>query len=116
MWPPRHTGSIALGQLLIAAGCSLVLPLSVEDEVAQELASAGMDDPDLAVPDQNQDGDSGMLATDADVVKAAAVAHDDRSCPANMVGSDAVMGVACPSSGGGFGTDSVGGPWGGPAQ
>jgi hypothetical protein len=93
-----------------------LLPLRVDGEIEQELASAGVDDPDLAVLDPEQDRGSGVLAADADVVKVAVVAHDDSSGLTDVVGPDAVEGVAGAGTGGGFGPGGVGGRWGGAAQ
>ena len=65
-------------------GCSggLVVPVGVEDEVAQELAVGLVDDADLAVLDEQDDVGSGVGSAEADVVKLTCVAQHD-SAPQN---------------------------------
>ena len=47
----------------------------VEGEVAEEFAGSGVDDGDLQVLDQEQDGGSGVGSAEADVVEAAGSAQ-----------------------------------------
>jgi hypothetical protein len=101
---------------VIARRCCLVLSLRVEDEFAQQLASAGMADPDPAVLDHEQNRRTGVPAADADVVKAAIETHGDGSGLADILGLDAIMGVASPVAWRGFGSATVGGRGGGAAQ
>jgi len=58
-------------------GCSggLVVPVRVEDEVAQELAGGGVDDADLEILDEQDDVGSGVGSAEADVVESACVAQ-----------------------------------------
>src|ERR1700749_3868279 len=78
LWPAR---SLA-GGLVVAVG--------VEDELAQELAGAGVDDADVQVLDEEQDAGSGVGPADADVVELAVVAEGDESGGVDAVGADAV--------------------------
>ena len=56
----------------------LVVPVGVEDQFAEELAAAGVDDADVQVLDQEQDAGPGVGPSDSDVVEAAAVAEADK--------------------------------------
>ncbi|MFL6144923.1 MAG: hypothetical protein ACJ72N_24040 [Labedaea sp.] len=49
----------------------------VEDEFAEELAGGGVDDADVPVGDEQQDGGSGVGSADTDVVESAVVAQGD---------------------------------------
>jgi hypothetical protein len=85
---------------LIARRRCLVLALRVEDEFAQQLASAGVADPDAAVLNQEQDRSSGVLAADADVVNAAVEAQGDGSGLADILDPAVIVGVVGQGNGG----------------
>ena len=76
-------------------GCSggLVVPVRVEDEVAEELSGGGVDDADLEVLDQQDDVGSGVGSAEADVVESACVAQGDAAGLVDAVVSDPVVGV-----------------------
>jgi hypothetical protein len=86
----------------------LVVPVGVELEVSQQL-SAGRDDPDVQVVDQDVDGLGAVAAAEADVVQAAVVPQGDLAVGVDGVVSDAVVpadeGLA---AGGGLGSRLVG--------
>ncbi|WP_165546467.1 hypothetical protein [Kribbella soli] len=46
-------------------------------ELADEFAGGGLDDPDVEVVDELEDGGSGVLAADGDVVEAAGAAQGE---------------------------------------
>ena len=77
----------------------LVVAGGVEGEVAEELAGGGVDDADVEVGDEHDDGGSGVGSSDADVVEAAVVAQGDRAGVVDAVVADAVVGVAWRSPG-----------------
>ena len=77
---------------LVAAG-------GVEGEAAEELAGGGVDDADVEVVDEEDDGLAGVGAADADVVHAAGAAEGDGAGLVDAVVADAVVGVVA----GGFG-------------
>ncbi len=81
----------------------------VGDEVAQEFAGGGLDDADVEVVDQQQDGGSGVGPADADVMQAAADAEGDGSGVVDAVAADPVVGVAAAVAESGFGSGGVGG-------
>jgi len=81
----------------------LVVGGGVEGEVAEDLAGGGVDDADVEVGDEEQDGGSGVGSSDADVVEVAVVAEGDASGFVDAVVSDAVVGVVAAVAGGGFG-------------
>jgi hypothetical protein len=49
----------------------------VEDELAEEFAGCGIDDPDVQVLDEDQDAGSGVGSADVDGVELALVAQGD---------------------------------------
>ena len=53
----------------------LVAACGVEGEVAEEFAGGGVDDADVEIRDEEDDGGSGVGAADADVVHAAGAAE-----------------------------------------
>ena len=55
----------------------LVVAGGVEGEVAEEFAGGGVDDVDVEVGDEEDDGGSGVGSSDADVVESAVVAESD---------------------------------------
>ena len=70
----------------------LVVAVGVEGELAEEFAGGCVDDPDVQVLEEQQDGLPGVLASDADVVEFAGVAEGDGSDGPYLVGADAVVG------------------------
>ncbi|HEY1119379.1 MAG TPA: hypothetical protein VGE43_16815, partial [Acidimicrobiales bacterium] len=70
---------------LVAAGW-------VEGEVAEELAGGGVDDADVEVVDEDDDGLSGVGAADADVVHLAGSAEGDGAVGVDAVVSEPVVG------------------------
>jgi hypothetical protein len=63
---------------LFVSGClGLVGAGGVEGEVAQDFAGGGVDDADVEVVDEHDDGGSGVGSSDADFVEVAVVAEGD---------------------------------------
>jgi hypothetical protein len=90
----------------------LVVAGGVDDQLAQQLAGGRVDDADVGVLDQQQDGGSGMGWADTDVVEAAVDPQGDLGVGVDAVVPDAVVGVVvCGGSGVGAGLvgDSRGG-------
>ena len=83
-------------------GCSggLVVAVGVEDQVAEEFAGGGVDDPDLEVLDEQDDAGSGVGSADADVVESAVVAQGDGAGFVDAVVADSVVGVGVAAAGG----------------
>ena len=77
----------------LGASGGLVVAAGVEDQVAEELAGGGVDDPDLEVLDEQDDAGSGVGSADADVVQSAAVAQGDRAGFVDAVVADPVVGL-----------------------
>ncbi|HEU4541126.1 MAG TPA: hypothetical protein VFR23_08365 [Jiangellaceae bacterium] len=65
----------------------------VEDEFAEEFCGGGVDDPDVAVLDQDDHVGSGVGSADADGVEPAAVAQGDLAGCVDAVAADAVVSV-----------------------
>jgi hypothetical protein len=86
----------------------LVVLGGVEGELAEDLAGGGLDDADVEVVDEEQDGGSGEGSSEADVVEPAVVAQGDAAGVVDAVAADAVVGVVAAVSGAGFGAGSVG--------
>lgn len=80
----------------------------VEGEGAEEFAGGGVDDADVAVVDEREDGGSGVGSSDADVVESAVVAEGDDAAGVDAVAADALAGVGGGGSGLGFGESLVG--------
>src|SRR5688572_9769429 len=78
---------------LVALGC-------VEDQLAEELAGDGVDDPDLEVLGEDDDAGSGVGSSDADGVHLALVTPGDLAGFVDLVVADAVVGVVVPVAGG----------------
>jgi len=95
-----------LGDLVVAGG--LVVAVGVEDQLADELAGAGVDDADLQVLDEEQDAGSGVGPADADVVEFPVVAEGDEAGGVDVVGADAVVGVGAAVARPGLGPGGVG--------
>ena len=76
-------------------GCAggLVVAGGVEGELAEEFAGGGVDDPDVQVLDEHQDGGAGMGPADADVVEVSVVAEGELAVGVNAVGADPVVTV-----------------------
>ncbi|WP_408899945.1 hypothetical protein ACJ5H2_22580 (plasmid) [Nocardioides sp. R1-1] len=72
----------------------------VDEEVAEDLAGGGVDDPDVQVLDKQQDVGAGAGSADADVAQSAGDAQGDGAVLADLVGADPVVGVAGPVGGG----------------
>jgi hypothetical protein len=90
----------------------LVVAGGVDDQLAQQLAGGRVDDADLEVLDEQQDGGSGVGSADTDVVEAAVDPQGDLAVGVDAVVPDAVVGVvAC--GGSGFGAGLVGDSRGG---
>ena len=81
----------------------LVVAVGVGDEFGEELTGCLADDPDVEVPGEDQDLGSGVLAADADVVELAGVAEGDGADGPDLVGADAVVGVASAVAGAALG-------------
>jgi hypothetical protein len=71
---------------------ALVVAGGVEGEVAEEFAGGGVDDADVEVVDEEDDGGLGVGSADADVVEAAVVAEGDGAGLVDAVVADAVVG------------------------
>ena len=93
----------------------LVVAGGVEGQLAQELAGNGIDDADVQVLDEHEDGGSGMGPADADVVEPAVVAEGDFAVGVDAVRADAVVGAGVAAVVGAvFGQRVVDGCWRGP--
>ena len=86
----------------------MVVAGGVEGEVAEEFAGGGVDDADLEVVDEHDDGGPVVGSADADVVESAVVAQGHGACVVDSVVADAVFGVGFVLAGGGFGAGGVG--------
>ncbi len=75
----RHRKPLNLwfGGFLYGFGVGLVVACRVEGEVAEEFSGGGIDDADVEVFDEHDDGGSGVGSSDADVVKSSGVAEGD---------------------------------------
>ena len=91
----------------------LVVAGWVDGKFADELTGGGVDDPDVQVLDEHQDGGPGVLVAGADVVEAAVDAQGELAGGVCAVGADAVVGVGGAVAGCGLGTCGVGGGGGG---
>src|SRR5690606_8046104 len=100
----------------VGAWDRLVALGGVEGEFAEELAGGGVDDPDVAVLDEQEDAGSGVGSADADGVELALVAQGDLAGLVDLVLTDPVVGVVVSVGGGGGGLGSavVDGGGGGP--
>ena len=87
----------------------LVVAVRVEGEVAEEFAGGGVDDADVQVGDEHEDGGSGVFAAEADVVEAAVVAQGEASGLVDAVVADPPVAVTVLVAGGGFGSGPVDG-------
>ena len=85
----------------------LVVAGGVDDQLAQQLAGGCVDDADLEVLDEQQDGGSGVGSADTDVVEAAVDPQGDLAVGVDAVVPDAVVGVVT-CGGSGFGAGLVG--------
>ena len=86
----------------------LVVAGGVEGEVAEEFAGGGVDDADVEVGDEEDDGGLGVGSSEADVVKLAVVAEGDAAVGVDAVAADTPVGIVVASRGGGFGSGGVG--------
>jgi hypothetical protein len=73
----------------LAAG--LVVHGGVEDEFADEFAGGGVEDADVQVLDQEDDGGSVVGSADADVVEPAVVPEGDRAGVIDTIAADPVV-------------------------
>lgn len=89
----------------------MVAAVGVEGEGAQDFAGGGVDDADLEVGDEHDDGGSGVGSSDADVVELAVVAEGDFAGLVDAVVADSVVWVEVALAGCGFGSGGVGGLW-----
>lgn len=87
----------------------LVAACWVEGEVSEELAGGGVDDADVEVVDESDDGLSGVGAADADVVHAAGSAERDGAAVVDAVAADPVVGACVRAGRRGLGEALVGG-------
>ena len=118
--PEPSLGSGCLLRGLLWAGWAaggLVVPAGVEGEFAEQFAGGGVDDADVQVLDEHQDGGPGVGAADADVVELAAGAEGDvcRLVPMRSVRTRSWASAGA-VAGGGFGPGCVGGGGGGPVR
>jgi hypothetical protein len=90
-WMPCGLGAWSAASFGFAGG--LVVAGGVEGQFAEELAGGGVDDADVQVADEQQDGGSGVGPADADVVELSAVAQGDGAVGVDQVAADAVVGV-----------------------
>ena len=66
--------------------------LVVAGDVAEEFAGGGVEDADVEVVDEEDDGGAGVAAADADVVQATGVAQGDDTGGVDVVVANAVVG------------------------
>jgi hypothetical protein len=85
----------------------LVVAGGVEGEVAEDLAGGGVDDADVEVGDEEEDGGSGVGSSEADVVESAVVAEGDAAGGVDAVAADAPVVVVLAVAGAGFGSGPV---------
>ena len=103
--PNLYLGSGPSAFLGLGSGGSaerLVVAVGVEDEVAEQFAGGGVDHAHVSVGDEEEDGGSGVLVAQADVVELAVVAERDASGLVDAVVADPPVGVAGAVAGGGF--------------
>ena len=92
----------------------LVRPRRVEGEGSEELASDCMDDPDVEVLDEEDDGGPGVGSADADVIETSSIAEGDLAFVADDVAEDSLVVVVLSAGGGsGLGQGVVNGGRGG---
>jgi hypothetical protein len=85
----------------------LVVAGEIEGEVAEDLAGGGVDDADVEVGDEEEDGGSGVGSSEADVVESAVVAEGDAAGGVDAVAADAPVVVVAAVAGAGFGSGPV---------
>ena len=91
----------------------MVAAFGVEGEGSQDFAGGGVDDADVEVVDEHDDGLAGPASSDGDLVEGAVVAEGDFAGVVDAVVADAVVGVVGVVVRGGFGSCGVGGGGGG---
>lgn len=94
----------------------LVVAGRVEEQFAEQFPGGGVDDPDVQVADEHQDGGPGMGLADAGVVQLPVDPQGELAVGIDPVGADAVMAVCGPVAGGSFGAGSIGGGGRGPVR
>src|SRR5258706_15489138 len=114
---PRHGGrcepSLGFGVFRFSGWSAgwlsggLVVLGGVEGEVAEEFAGGGVDDADVQVVHEEDDGGSGVGSSDADVVEASVYAQGDGAAVVDGVASDSAVGIVEFSGGAGFGAGVV---------
>jgi hypothetical protein len=79
-----------------ALRCSggLVVASGVEDQLAEQFAGGGVDDPDFEVLDEQDDAGPGVGSADADVVEPSVVAQGHAAGSVDDVVADPVVGVS----------------------
>ena len=82
---------------------ALVALSGVEDELAEEFAGGGVDDPDVEVEHEHEDAGSGVGSADADGVEPALVPQGDLPAGVDSVAAESVVGVGTAVAGGGLG-------------
>ena len=85
----------------------LVVAGGVEGEVAEHFAGGGVDDADVEVVDEGEDGLGGVGAADADVVHAPGSAEGDDAGLVHAVAPDAVVDAGAGAAGCGLGQQVV---------
>ena len=89
--PLSGSGSFWLGAGWAAEW--LVVAGRVDGQFADEVAGGGVDDPDVQVLDEHEDGSPGVFVAGADVVELAVDAQGELAGRVGTVGADAVVGV-----------------------
>ena len=91
----------------------LVVPAGVEGELAEEFSGGGVDDVDVEIVDEQDNGGSGVGSPDSDVVESAVDAQGDGSGFVDAVVADPVVAAGVLAGAGGcFGHRVVAGGWG----
>ena len=89
----------------------MVAAVGVEGEGSQDFAGGRVDDSDVEVVDEHDDGLAGPASADGDLVECGLVAEGDFAGVVDAVLADAVVGVVGSVVGRGFGSGRVGGGW-----
>ena len=90
----------------------MVVPRGVGGECSEDFAGGGVDNADVAVVDEEEDGGSGVGSSDADVVESAVVAEGDDAAGVDAVAADSLAAVCGGGSGLCFGESLVRDGWG----
>ena len=92
--PSSGSGCFRLGAGWPAGG--LVVPARIEDQLAEQFAGGGVDDPDVQVLDEHQDGGPREGPADADVVEFPVHPQGELAVGIDPAGAHAVVGVVGP--------------------